>query len=79
MKYFFSILLLSFFLISCNSGTSSDTTSTAPSACACAKNAMKAGTNEFNQSIQTACEEYAATLTQDQRMERAMKALECIK
>tara|TARA_Y100000994_G_scaffold222631_1_gene203010 strand:+ start:408 stop:530 length:123 start_codon:yes stop_codon:yes gene_type:complete len=40
---------------------------------------MKAGTSDFNQSIQTACEEYAATLTQEERVERAMKALECIK
>ncbi len=78
MKYFFSILVF-FFLISCSSGPSSNTTSSVPTACSCAKNAMKAGTSDFDQSIQTACEEYAATLTQEQRVERAMKALECIK
>jgi hypothetical protein len=78
MKYFFSILVF-FFLISCSSGPSSSTTSSVPTACSCAKNAMKAGTSDFDQSIQTACEEYAATLTQEQRVERAMKALECIK
>ena len=78
MKYFFSIITL-LFLISCSNGSSSNTTSSVPTACACAKNAMKAGTSDFDQSIQTACEEYAATLTQEKRVERAMKALECIK
>lgn len=78
MKYFFSILVFCF-LISCSSGSSSNTTSSIPTACSCAKNAMKAGTSDFDQSVQTACEEYAATLTQEQRVERAMKALECIK
>lgn len=76
MKHFISILL--FFLISCINSTEPNTTSTIPSACSCAKNAMKAGTNEFDQSIQTACEKYMNIINQEERVERAMEGLECI-
>jgi len=59
--------------------TEPNTTSTIPSACSCAKNATKAGTNEFDQSLQTACREYMNIINQDERVERAMEGLECIK
>jgi len=77
MKYFFSTLIL-FVLISCSSKSSSSTTSIPPTACECAKNTMQAGTSDFDQSIRTICEEYSATLTQEERMQRVMEALECI-
>ena len=78
MKYVFSLLFL-FFLNSCISEKSSNTRSSTPTACECAKNTMKAGKPDYDKSLRRICEEYSATLTREEVAERAMAALECIK
>jgi len=49
-----------------------------PGVCNCANNAMKAGTIDFNQSLQDSCANYANTLTQSQKENRVMEVINCL-
>ena len=49
-----------------------------PGVCKCTNNAMKAGTIDFNQSLQDSCVNYANTLTQSQKDNRVMEAFNCL-
>ena len=49
-----------------------------PGVCNCANNAMKAGTIDFNQSLQDSCANYANTLTQSQKENRVIEAFNCL-
>ena len=66
---FTSFTILTFFAFStgCSSGPSD------PGVCNCAQNAMKITTADFDQDLQTRCEEYSATLSQSEKEERALK------
>lgn len=66
---FYSLILLAFFAFStgCSSGPSD------PGVCNCAQNAMKITTPDFDQDLQTKCEEFSATLSESEKQERALK------
>lgn len=68
---FYSLILLAFFAFStgCSSGPSD------PGVCNCAQNAMKITTPDFDQDLQTKCEEFSATLSESEKQERALKTL----
>ena len=63
---FYSLILLAF-STGCSSGPSD------PGVCNCAQNAMKITTQDFDQDLQTKCEEYSATLSESEKQERALK------
>ena len=58
--------------------TNTSTSVSDPGVCNCANNAMKAGTIDFNQSLQDSCANYANTLTQSQKENRVREAINCL-
>ena len=58
--------------------TNTSTSVSDPGICNCANNAMKAGTIDFNQSLQDSCANYANTLTQSQKENRVIEAFNCL-
>ena len=58
--------------------TNTSTSVSDPGVCNCANNAMKAGTIDFNQSLQDSCANYANTLTQSQKENRVMEVINCL-
>ena len=72
-----SICVFAFLAIGSEDTPSSSSSVSDPGVCNCWNNAMKAGTANFNQSIQTRCENYAATLTQSEKEARVRRAFNC--
>ena len=68
-----TLLTIIILFISCNTSSNK-----APDVCDCIQNIMKMNNDTFDKELDQKCQEYSATLSQDDRVERAMKALECL-
>mgnify|MGYP001305822639 CR=1 FL=1 len=70
-----TLFIIIVFFISCNN---SNNVASNPDVCNCVENIMKSGTDDFNENLNKRCQEYSATLTPEQRVDRAMEGLKCI-
>ena len=77
MKYFVATsVIIILCLISCKSSSSTPP----PSICDCVQNGllMLAQKSGFDKALQTKCDEYSNTLTEQERTDRYMEGLNCL-
>ena len=68
-----TILTIIILFISCSTSSND-----APDVCDCIQNIMKMSNDNFDKELDQKCQEYSAQLSQEDRVERAMKGLECL-
>ena len=68
------LLTIIILFISCNTSSNN-----APDVCECIQNIVKMSSDNFDKELDQKCQEYSSTLSQEDRVERAMEGLECLK